>query len=361
MKAHVGLIAVLAIAAVSVISGCESGTASAQHPAHLSSLTLAFNDDGSDAPEDPALLWFTKSVAEVSKGKLTIKVDYNCCGSTATYEETLVSDVAHSKFNLGWVATRALGNSGVTSVEALNAPMLINSYGVEQAVFDSSVPKKMLSGFKPAGVTGLAIEPGFLREPIHQGSPLLGASDWSGITFATVPSNENAQSLADLGALVKQPSGSARDDALADGQISGFDNSFEFASTAREPSLPVLTGNVVLWPRDTALVASPALMLVLTAQQHSWLTSAAAATAKRVSDLEKANAAAVAPLCGNNAKIATASPAELASLRQAFAPEYTLIEKNSATKTYIMEIQKLKKAVPADSPLLLPAGCAYTG
>jgi TRAP-type transport system periplasmic protein len=360
MKERVVLIALLGIAAVSVLSGCSSESTNAPSPTHLTSLTLAFNDDGSDAPEDPALLWFSNSVTEVSQGKLTINVVYNCCGSTANYEEELVSEVAHSKFDLGWVATRALANSGVTSVEALNAPMLINSYDVERAVFDSSIPTKMLSGFKPAGVAGLAIEPGFLREPIHQGTALLGASDWKGSTFATVPSNENSQSLSDLGAVVKQVSGATRDDGLADGQIQGFDNSFEFASVAQEPNMPVVTGNVALWPRDTALIASPKLSAALTAQQRAWLSSAASAAAKRVTDIEQANAAAIAPLCDGNGKIATATPAELDSLAKAFSPEYALLDKNSTTRNYISEIQDLKKKVPADAPLAVPAGCAYT-
>jgi TRAP-type C4-dicarboxylate transport system substrate-binding protein len=320
---------------------------------------MAFTDGNADDIEDPALSWFVTEVNTLAKGKLYINVVFDCCGEAATDEESLVKDVASSKFALGWVPTRALAKYGVTSVQALNAPLLINSYGVEQSVFNSSIPTEMLSGFKPAGVVGLAIEPGFLREPISQHFPLLSASDWKNVPFQTVPSAEDAQSISDLGARPLQVSGSVRDDGLGNGQIQGFDNSIEFEANNQNLTEAVLASNVNLWPRVDAFIANPAVLAELTPQQRGWLATAAADTAKRAKDLQALDDQYLPTYCANAGEVATATPADLESLTAAVAPEYALLDKNPATKKYITEIEALKKTAPADAPLVVPAGCEY--
>jgi hypothetical protein len=57
------------------------------------------------------------------------------------------------------------------------------------------------------------------------------------------------------------------------------------------------------------------------------------------------------------ARVATASPADLAALRSAFAPVYASLEQDPQTKAFIQRIQALKQSTPAAAPLAIPAGC----
>jgi hypothetical protein len=62
---------------------------------------------------------------------------------------------------------------GVTSFQALQAPMLIDSYSLERAVIASSIPGQMLQGLNKVGVHGLGVVADGLRKPAAVKHPRL--------------------------------------------------------------------------------------------------------------------------------------------------------------------------------------------
>ena len=104
-------------------------------------------------------------------------------------EQQVVRAVAAGKADLGWAGARVFDTMGVSSFQALQAPMLIDSYALEQAVAASDTPGQMLQGLTKVGVRGLGVLGDGLRKPIAVKQPMLGAADWRGITFGTVKSH----------------------------------------------------------------------------------------------------------------------------------------------------------------------------
>jgi TRAP-type transport system periplasmic protein len=111
---------------------------------------------------------------------------------------------------------------GVTSFQALQAPMLVDSYSLEQAVIASSIPDQMLQGLDKVGVHGLGVLADGLRKPAAVKHPLLEAADWRGITFGIVKSEGQAQAIQALGANPKEVQRRSRKEALSAGEIRGL-------------------------------------------------------------------------------------------------------------------------------------------
>ena len=83
----------------------------------------------------------------------------------------MIGDVKAGKADLGWAGSRAFDSVGVPAFDALHAPLLIDSYALEQRVLQSPLVGDMLDGLKPLGVIGLGILPGPLRKPLGVSPP----------------------------------------------------------------------------------------------------------------------------------------------------------------------------------------------
>jgi TRAP-type transport system periplasmic protein len=138
-------------------------------------------------------------------------------------EQQVVRATAHGDVDLGWTGTRVFDTLGVTSLQALTAPLLVDSYALQQIVINSDMPGRMLNGLDQVGVTGLAVLAGGLRRPIAVKGPLLGPPDWKGLTIQTFRSNSQAETIRALGATPTDVGPADRDTGLAAGQIHGFE------------------------------------------------------------------------------------------------------------------------------------------
>jgi TRAP-type C4-dicarboxylate transport system substrate-binding protein len=132
----------------------------------------------------------------------------------------------------------------VTSLQALQAPMLITSQALENRVVTSPLARPLLAGLRVAGVTGLALLPADLLHPFGFGAPLLGPNDYAGATMRANPGRATGQLLAALGARRSVVSGEAFNAAVRRGEIEGTWWYFE----GLLPGPAVATGNVVFFP-----------------------------------------------------------------------------------------------------------------
>jgi TRAP-type transport system periplasmic protein len=88
---------------------------------------------------------------------------------------------------------------GVDAFQALNAPMLIDSYPLQQAVLASDIPGEMLAELDAVGVTGIAVLAESMHKPFAVEGPLLAPSDYEGITFASRRSSTYEAAILALG------------------------------------------------------------------------------------------------------------------------------------------------------------------
>ena len=353
-------LAALAVTGVAaVLAGGCSGVGSADKAGGSGEpvvLELANYAGGLD--QKPAIEYFASQAKQRSGGNLRIQVTDRWGDFTPDVEQQVVRAVAAGKVDLGWAGARVFDTMGVTSFQALQAPMLIDSYALEQAVAASDMPGQMLQGLDKVGVRGLGVLPDGLRKPVAVKHPVLGLGDWRGITFGTLKSAGQAQAIRSLGATPMEVFRRSRNEALLDGRLQGLEmDLFVYEHGGPVQPAPYVTANVSLWPQLDVLFANPNRLTRLTEQQRGWLQQAAQDAAGGVAALADRDAQSLKNACQLGARFATASPADLAALRSAFAPVYASLERDPQTKAFIQRIQALKRSTAAEAPLAIPAGC----
>jgi TRAP-type transport system periplasmic protein len=346
-------------ATVILASACGSGVGDANKAGGVNQpVVLRMADVNADLAGTPEMQYFTQRVSDLSRGEISIKTAYKVGGLAMNAEQQVVKDVADGSFDVGFTGTSVFDTLGVTSFQALSAPMLIDNYPLENAVIRSSLPAKMMAGLAKLDVTGLAVLGDGLRRPIGVRHPILSLADWRGITFGTYLSKAQEAAISALGATPGPGFATARDQALASGELQGYDlNLVLYERLLNEQTAPYITANVNLWPRTLALFGNPGRLARLSDSQRRLLYQAAADTAAHSTGLVQDESQTVSDICQTGARLANASAADLQALRQRFAPVYAALEADPQTKAMIEQITALKKATPAGPPLAVPAAC----
>ncbi len=351
------VLAATAALAVAACAGGDAGDDKAGGPGAPVVLRLANTNGQLDFT--PAVEHFVKHVGELSGGSLRIKAVNEWGDFAADAEQQVVKDVAAGEIDLGWAGTRVFDTLDVKSFQALTAPMLVDSYALENAVIESGITEQMMEGLDGLGVTGLGVLPDGLRKPIGVTGPILGPADWEGITFGTLRSNGQAAAIRALGATPAQIFGTEREEGLKDGTIQGFETGVwpHQHNPALAHLAPYVTSNVTLWPQMDVLLANPASLEGLTAEQRGWIKKAARDAADRSAALADKDAQALGVACESGARFAEASDADLAALEAAFAPVYADLEQHPQTKAFIDRIGALKESTPPEPELAIPSNC----
>jgi TRAP-type transport system periplasmic protein len=349
----------LAVIAAIVAGGCSGGEptggkAGGAAPPLVLQMVNAYG--GLDAV--PGVEYFVSQVKERSGGNLSIEVTSAYGDYADDAEQQVIRAVAARKADLGWAGARVFDPTGVTSFQALQTPMLIDSYALEQAVIASAIPGQMLQGLDEVGVHGLGVVADGLRKPVAVTHPLLEAADWRGITFGTLKSQGQVQAVKALGATPKEVFRRSRQEALRAGELQGLEmNLLSYQKNVMAQPAPYVTANVNLWPQLDVLLGNPERLGELSDQQRDWLEEAARVAAERSVELVDHDAENLKIACQAGARFANASKEDLAALRNDFAPVYTSLEQDAQTKAFIQQIQELKQSTPADEPLAIPSGC----
>jgi TRAP-type transport system periplasmic protein len=360
MKGRTRLAAVaLAVIAAVAAGGCSGGGAGVDKAGGSGApVVLRMANAAADLDVVPLIKDFVSQVRERSGDNVRIQVEGPWGDYAADAEQQVVRDVAAGKVDLGWTAARVFDTLGVTSFQALQAPMLIDNYVLAHAVSTSDIPAQMMDGLKEVGVTGLGTLADGLRKPIAVKQPMLGVADWRGMRFGIYRSQGQAQAIRALGATPMEAFGPFRDQALKDGEMQGFElDLYLYNHLVLTQRAPYVTANVNLWPQTDVLFANPGRLAALTGQQRGWLRQAAQDVAGRSASLADRDTQMLRNACQSGARFATASQADLAALRQAFTPVYASLEQDPQTKAFIEQIQALKRSTTAGAPLAIPADC----
>jgi TRAP-type C4-dicarboxylate transport system substrate-binding protein len=344
-----------------IASGCAGSSPSADKAGGSTggavALRLAFTPAGVDQLR--GVQDFVARLAALSHGAMHIRLLPTWGSFEPDAEVQVVHAVASGTADLGATRSNVFDTLGLSSFEALSAPMLIDSYPLEDAVLRSAIPGRMLAGLKRLGVTGLAALGDELRVPISVHRPLLAPRDWQGLTVGTYRSAVQEQVIRTLGATPLVVFGPFRNQALAAGTIQAFEQDVVGAkNNGLVRQAPWFTDNVALWPEIDVLLANPGRLASLTGQQRDWLAQAAAAASKDSATLASDDAADIRLDCAAGARFVDATAADLGALRRSLAVVYQRIESDPQTKRYIEEIQTLKRSTRPGPVILVPAGCS---
>src|SRR5215207_6353208 len=144
---------------------------------------------------------FLDELAKVSGGALQLTAEPGFQGATKSIEVGALQAVQSGHADIAIVPTRAYPFVGVTSFDALMAPMLVDNMELQQQVINNSAASEMLDNVKSAGFAGIGVLPGPIRVPDGISRPLLGPATYAGARIAYNPSPVAKQSLEALGAI----------------------------------------------------------------------------------------------------------------------------------------------------------------
>jgi TRAP-type C4-dicarboxylate transport system substrate-binding protein len=278
---------------------------------------------------------FAAAVARGSGGSIRIDVDPEWHESRVDFERGIVEDVRAGRADLGVVGVRVWDTLGVTSLQALVAPFLVGSMGLQQRVLESPLAARMLAGVDRAGVVGLALLPGPLARPFGYRRSLVGPRDYAGARLGARPGQVEKATFASLGATTRNYltlGGASREGAVL--------NLWAIAPSLRGRTL---VGNVVFWPRTFTVFVNRRAFEALTSEQRAILGEAGQlAIAPRAAEVERLESEALRTICDRKlAVLYQASPANVAGLRAAVRPVYKGLERDARTKELIEGIKAL--------------------
>jgi TRAP-type C4-dicarboxylate transport system substrate-binding protein len=354
--------ALLALALVAgAASGCSAsaGADKAGGPAG-GPVVLRMASPTSDPSDAPPVADFIRRVGALSGGSVQIQVIDQWGDYAPSNEAQVAYAVAAGTVDLGWAGSEVFDTLGVPGFRALSAPMLIDSYPLENAVLNSPLPARMLAGLNTVHLTGLAVLGDALRRPFGVHRPLLAPADWHGLSIGTYRSGVQEQAIRALGATPVVAFGPYRTHDLTIGTIQGFELDMQrYVHNVPAPSARFVTANVTLWPLFDVLFANPARLAALTPQQRDWLQQAADGAARTsVTLVAGQDGPYIRQACALGARFATATAADLAVLRQSLAVVYQNLETDPQTSAFLRQIQQLRKSTPSGPAPAIPVGCA---
>jgi TRAP-type C4-dicarboxylate transport system substrate-binding protein len=311
-------------------------------------------------PEPQQLRVFADEVARRSAGTMQIKFRWPWRPGDPNAERGTIEDVKAGKVDMAWVGARVFDTLDVTSFQALLAPLLVDSYDLEERVFESGIPTSMLEDVEELGVVGLGVLPGPIQRLLGINHPFLEPSSFEGQVVGGLENELSVRTFEALG---------ARLEALhAGGSLDGLDATVQQLGSIWDNryyrDAKYVAANVNLWPRPLVIFAGDEFFESLTPEQQAVLRDAATAAvpgalaASRAEDDE-----ARSDLCRRSLTFALASASDLEALHRALEPVYADLLVDPDTEAHIDAITNLKTeiAASAETPSCASAEAPATG
>jgi TRAP-type C4-dicarboxylate transport system substrate-binding protein len=311
-------------------------------------LRLAVSDDPGK-PSGQAVNKFVRDVAGASGGNITIAATFDAGKGTEQGFELGVADlVQRGETDLAVVASRAWDLAGITSLQALQAPYLIDNDALALAVAQGDIARRSLDGIGH-GIVGLTMWPEGLRHLFSfPGCPKDFRSP-EGVKDATVlwiESGLTRELIEGLGAVEYVEDDRHLDAATCklQGQENGFDQ-----VRAMAMSDAIGTGNVILFPKYQVLVANQASLDHLSDGQRQILLDAAAGVQADMIAGHQMDSALARAWCAQGGTVVAASERQRQAFVAAAKPIYTRLEADPVTSQLIADIRALKAATPVSA------------
>lgn len=287
---------------------------------------------------------FLDRMDELSEGSIVVDMQDNWTGSgDDSAEVSLAKAVLAGDVDIAWVPVRALTAVGAKGIDALEAPLLVQTHDQQRAVA-LGVPGEIIrNSLRNTGVTGLAMLPGPILYPIAAGAPLNDVGEWAGKTVAVGAAGAgNATESATVeafGGTPTAPSDSVVSTIVGGGAQAGVSSLDDLLTGGTTAEGPIITGNVPLWPEMSMIIANSSLLDRLSSRQHGFLDgSVVRAQDSAMTPPDQATPAAAA--CAIGLVFSYASADQVAAYVAAAKPVYAALEKNAAEARLLESIQE---------------------
>jgi TRAP-type C4-dicarboxylate transport system substrate-binding protein len=331
-----------------IATGCTVDRAGGRADEEVAVLTFAQPNDGAPPPQ---LIEWAEEVGRLTDGSVEIAFENGWRIGEVDYETGTIEDVKAGEVDLAWVGARAFDRVGVTSFQALLAPLLVDSHDLQRAVFEEGIPEEMLAGVEKLDLVGVGALPGPMRKVLGVDAAFIDPNDFTGAVVGMQDSALAEETFRTLGATGKAVPSSAELDGL-----DGYEQQLgSITGNGYQARAKALTGNLNLWPRPLVIVAGRSVYDELTEEQQQALGDASrrvmvdALVGAKNEDEESA-----AILCDSSLTIKTVREDDLAAFRKALEPLYSSLREDPTNARFLDRIEKLKKSVDAGPDT---AGC----
>ena len=320
----------VAAALLAACTGTGDAPSDTTNPVHLT-LTTYDNDQTAGAE----LVHRFVDEARTLDSSIHIAVQFH--GSPT--EADAVTSVSNGGADLVMVASRAFDTAGVTTLQALNAPLLIDSSALASAVATSDLVPSLLRGLDGIGVQGLAIAPEGMRHVFGRKAPPVDVQDLQGKTVRSPQSQAVWAFFADMGATA----------------IFDETRTYDFAESQLDQSpLNTTVGNLTLFAKYDVIAINSDAAKALSARQLRTLKEAATKAADWARETVANDAQMAKAFCDNGGEIATATQRQLQQWRTVAERVTVDLRSTPTTGALIDAIAKLKERIPPGPP---PAAC----
>ena len=327
-----------ALLAMLVVAGCGG---SVDRLGQAANTTVTLSGLSAQGPDEVAT--FATTVDQLSGGRLRLDIQ-EATASGPGAEPAVVDKVRSGAADIGFAAARVWPTEGSHAFDALQAPLLIDSYDLEQQVLTGDLVDGMTANLDVDGIAALGVLPGPLRYLAGRGGALRTPGDFAGLRIGISEASIPTRAVEALGAKAIP--------LLAGGPVDGLDgvegHMSALVGNQYLASLPYVTGNLPLWPRPITVFMNRSRFAALSDQERSWLLAAArTVTPTRIRDLAKLDVEATGIACRTGARLESASAADRAALQAALQPVDDELRANAATANALDAIAQLKSGTPA--------------
>jgi TRAP-type C4-dicarboxylate transport system substrate-binding protein len=280
-----------------------------------------------DLPDQ--IIAFATEVRDRSGGSITFDVR-----NDAGAEAGIVADAESGAIDLAWVGARAF-----PEFDPLLAPLLVDSYELQSAVYRAGLPGRLGESLADRGLQPVAVLPGPLTKMLGVNRSLVQLEDFSGARVGTMPTDLSRSTITALGA---EPV-DARPQMPLDG-LNGLQTQLgSIYGNDYQQQANSVTANLNLAPRDLVVVMNAERFAELTPEQQEIILAAGAAAVEPAAVASAREDQRVEPeLCASPMEVLEATAEDLQGIEQALAPVYARIETDEQGASVLAEIRAIK-------------------
>jgi TRAP-type C4-dicarboxylate transport system substrate-binding protein len=219
---------------------------------------------------------FAATVRKDSDAAVTVNVTQAGIDEPA-FDQASIDELINGQYDLALVPARAWHSRGITTLEALQLPTLVETDDQADRIAQSSAVPDMLAGLEPAGLTGLAIYPEGLRHFATFGDlGVLTSTNLNGKRVRAPRADTPWATIKALGGSPVEADGDDFETAVVTGRIQAAESSLALVSSL--PDHPVMTADIAIYYKFQILAAQTAALKQLDPTIQQLLRKAAAST-----------------------------------------------------------------------------------
>jgi TRAP-type C4-dicarboxylate transport system substrate-binding protein len=310
-----------------------------------------FVQDGPGRQSEPAALDLARLAEEISGGSISIEPVFDSGDVTAA--------VISGEAELGMVPSRDWGAAGVSSLDVLEAPFLIDDDELALAVATSDIADRAMAGLDAVGVTGLAMWPEDLRHLFAMNpsgadfSTPAGLGDADVLVVAGIPGHELITTLGGRIYAEYETAGDLTGDRVTDATAGTLEGMVTGLWGAGLPTVDVtVAGDLVVHSKYQMLVANAAALGRLSEQQRVYLDEIVAATHAAALGRHYPEAELAAQLCERGGRVVSLGAEAVDAFKATAQPLTDAL----ATDPVTGELMAAVEALRAETPVAPDAG-----